>query len=235
MSTESPPEIDLESDIAIDAEIDPTGSLAEDEVIGADESDEVIGDEPALGQVEAAGETEIAWAREMLEPVADNLGTLLDTRCELTLGEVERHGSRPAGEGSVHISFKLGFKTDIAVLHGCLLIPFADAVSLAGLMMEVPRDELEALRDSETLDSIQKDAMLEIGNMIATSADEALAPLGFDGVSVRSEGCQGVRAGVRPALVYEEGSPLVVGHVELQLGDFPPSKALLILPELSLL
>lgn len=229
MSTESPPEIAQEPEVDAEAEIGATEADS-----AAQAPDEASGEAPA-STVEPAGETEIAWAREMLEPVADNLGTLLGTSCELRLGEVERLDSRPAGEGSIHISFKLGFKTDIAVLHGCLLVPFADAVSLAGMMMEVPRAELDDLRGSEALDPTQKDAMLEIGNMIATSADEALGPLGFDGVHVRSEGCQGVRAGVRPALVYEEGATLVVGRVELQVGDFPPSEALLILPELSLL
>ena len=55
----------------------------------------------------------------------------------------------------------------------------------------------------------------------------------FDGdVTARFGGCQGVRAGVRPAMPYEEGEPLLVARGEGRIGDFPAFPFLMLLPPL---
>src|SRR5439155_229332 len=74
--------------------------------------------------------------------------------------------------------------------------------------------------------------MLGRGNMIGSATGTALAELGLARWSVRSEGCQGVRAGVRPALSYVEGSELVVGRITTRLDPFPACQLVLILPAL---
>ena len=50
---------------------------------------------------------------------------------------------------------------------------------------------------------------------------------------MRSEGCQGVKPNVRPALAYSEGSPLVVARAKLRVHSWPAAESLLILPPLS--
>ena len=56
--------------------------------------------------------------------------------------------------------------------------------------------------------------------------------LGVEGVQVGSEGCQGVKPDVRPALEYIEGDELVLGRAEAQIGDFDPFEMLLMIPAL---
>ena len=51
-----------------------------------------------------------------------------------------------------------------------------------------------------------------------------------EGLSVRTAGCQGVRAGVRPALAYAEGDELIVGRAKVRIHSFPWFEAILILP-----
>ena len=52
------------------------------------------------------------------------------------------------------------------------------------------------------------------------------------GRKIRSEGCQGVRANVRPALVYEEGTPLVAGKARATIEGHPAFEVTLVLPVL---
>ena len=47
---------------------------------------------------------------------------------------------------------------------------------------------------------------------------------------MHSEGCQGVRADVRPAFPYEEGSELIVARVGACFDPFPPFELILMLP-----
>ena len=135
--------------------------------------------------------------------------------------------------GLIHISFKLHVETGQGRLHGCLLVPLPDAISLACYVLEIPDGAIESRRRLDELDESMKDAMLEIGNFVGGSVEAALRSLGMSGIKVHSEGCQGVRANVRPALVYEEGTPLVVGRATIQLDGLPESEAILILPDLS--
>jgi len=60
--------------------------------------------------------------------------------------------------------------------------------------------------------------------------DVALRPPGDEETMVRSEGCQGVRADVRPAFAYDEGSELIVGRAHMTLHDFDPFGVVLMLP-----
>ena len=157
---------------------------------------------------------------------------LLDQELAFTSIETERESKRPAGKGSIHISFKLGFQVKSAALQGCLLLPLADAISLAGNLLEIPESGIRSKRNLDTLDTGLKDAMVEIGNMVGGSAGTALRSLDIDTVKVKFAGCQGIRAGVRPAMIYGEGTPLIVGRARATLSPFPEFNVILILPDL---
>jgi hypothetical protein len=162
---------------------------------------------------------------------ARELTLVLGRDLHIAACRAERAGSRPAGQGCVHVSFKLGFaRAGAPVRYGALLVPLPDAITMACCLLMIPDEELAARREETAPDEGLKDALLEIGNMLGTSVNGALADLGIAGWTVRSEGCQGVRAGVRPAFPYEEGSPLVVGRVSAALESFPPFELLLLLP-----
>lgn len=146
---------------------------------------------------------------------------------------IERVQSRPAGPGQVHISFKLGFQAqDYRVDYGALLVPLPEAITMACLILMMPDETVMARRKEPTLDSTLKDAMLEIGNMIGGATNTAVAESGYLSWTARSVGCQGVRAGVRPAFPYEEGHELVVARARAKVGHFPEFELLLILPVL---
>jgi hypothetical protein len=167
---------------------------------------------------------------EIFQRIAGDLAMIADRELKVHKAEVQRVGARVAGPKSVHISFKLGFQHDGRILHGSLLIPLPDAIALASYLMMMPDDGVKSKRSLSTLDTGIKDALLEIGNFIGGAADAALRSIGLEGLRVRSESCQGVKANVRPAFAYAEGTPLVVGRAKAQLHTWPVFEMVLMLP-----
>ena len=176
-------------------------------------------------------------ATALLGRVGEDLGQICDQDVVLALRLVEEQAERAAGADKVHISFRLRFRdqripgapTD---RWGTLLLPLAEAVSLACSLLMVPDEAVATHRRSVNLDETTKDAVMEVGNFVGGGVDACLRSL-FDGdVTARFGGCQGVRAGVRPAMPYEEGEPLVVVRGEGRIGDFPAFPFLLLLPPL---
>ena len=112
-------------------------------------------------------------------------------------------------------------------------MPLADAVSVAAYLMMAPDEEVAEHRGTEDLDRSMKDAVLEVGNFVAGAADAVLHNWYPEGYSVRSAGCQGVRADVRPAFPYEEGTELIVGKCTSKVHDYDSFDLLLLLPVLA--
>lgn len=170
---------------------------------------------------------------EILQRVASDLSMISDRDFEIEETAVERADQRPAGAGQIHISFRLGIHCEDEVKHGCVLLPLPEAISLACYLMMVPDDGVASKRPEMKLDVTTKDAMMEVANFIAGAADNALREAFQLKVKVRSEGCQGVRPDVRPALVYEEGTELIVGRARAQIHEYPGFELLLLLPLLA--
>lgn len=162
-----------------------------------------------------------------------DLGMMLGRELAFAAPRLERARTRPAGQGSIHISFKLAFRPEGGEhRHGALLVPLASAITMACSLLMMPEETVMQRREEAVLDPALKDAMLEIGSMIGGATNTVLAELGLAGWSARSEGCQGVRADVRPAFSYPEGSELVVGRVATTFEPFPPFELLLLVPAL---
>jgi hypothetical protein len=142
---------------------------------------------------------------------------------------VECLRSRARGEGTVHVSFKLSFQVGEDCRQGCLLLPLAEAQALAGAFLMLPEEVVREHRRRSLPDEVSKEAMLELCTHVATAVEAELRARGR-AVTVRSAGCQGVRAGVRPALVYVEGAELLVGRAVLRFMAFEPFRALLMVP-----
>ncbi len=169
----------------------------------------------------------------ILAGIARDLGTLLGHDLVLASPALERVTSRPAGQGQVHISFKLGLEREGAPRrYGALLVPLPDAITMATYLLMIPEETVAVRREETSLDPMLKDALLEIGNMIGAASHSALVGLGASGWSLRSEGCQGVRPDVRPAFPYQEGSELVVARTSARFEAFPPFELILMLPPL---
>ncbi len=165
-----------------------------------------------------------------LARVAQDLSMITDREIEITTTSVERADKRVEGRGKVHISFKLGLQVGERIVHGALVVPLPEAISIAGYLMMTPDEGVKARRGATTLDGPTKDAMMEVGNFIGGAFDAAVRDLGVGQVKVRSEGCQGVRANTRPAFRHEEGEPLVVARAQWRIHNWPPFEALLMLP-----
>src|SRR5262245_34921476 len=178
----------------------------------------------------AGGVTDAQLVGDIFERIASDLGMIIDRAVEIEGTTVERMHRRAEGRGQVHISFKLGFKSREQIEQGCVLIPLPDAITLAAYLMMLPDDEVRALRPASELDRSTKDAMLELGNFIGGATDAVIRNALSEGYSVRSQGCQGVRADVRPALQYEEGSELIVGRTQARIHDFESFEMILMLP-----
>lgn len=178
--------------------------------------------------------TDLELAEEMLHRVASDLSMITDRTITTAAIEVSRRNRRPAGEGVIHVSFKLGVGTETRASQGCLLVPLPEAIAIASYLMMVPDEIVAAKRAEVALDSSTKDALLEVGNFVATAANTAVQALGLEHLSVRSDGCQGVRADVRPALEYVEGDELLVGEATAEIDGYPAFKLLLVLPAILL-
>ena len=169
-------------------------------------------------------------AESILARMAADVSMIVDREISIEGVQVERHTQRPAGKGRVHISFKLSFELDGEVWQGCLLVPLPDAITLAAYMMMLPDESVRGERERTELDGPFKEALLEVGKFLAGACDSVLRRALSEGCSTRSEGCQGVRADVRPALAYREGQPLLVARARARVHDFEPFEVILVLP-----
>jgi hypothetical protein len=139
--------------------------------------------------------------------------------------------TRPAGRGGVHVSFRFALERGRARQHGCLLVPLADALGLAAAFWMLPDDLVHASRGRAEPDETGKQALLELGAILAAAVDLELRSQGVP-VTLRFDGCQGVRADVRPAFPYREGDELLVARATLRFEEFEAFEALLVLPVL---
>lgn len=174
--------------------------------------------------------TDEEFCCDILERISSDLGMIIDREFAIDRIKVSRAEKRPEGKSKIHISFRIGFRTPNSVMQGCMLIPLPDALTLSAYLMMVPDDAIKSHRNTTTLDSGTKDAMLEVGNFIGGASDAVIRGLFPEGYSVRFEGCQGVRANVRPALEYTEGDTLVVAKSKAKIHDLPGFDLILMLP-----
>lgn len=176
---------------------------------------------------------EARLAEESFQRIAGDLAMIADRTIELVSFRAERATQRVAGRATVHVSFKLGFQQHGEIVHGALVVPLAEAITLGCYLMMVPDDGVKSKRALHTLDPGLKDALMEVGNFVGGATDAALRGLGIPDIKVRSEGCQGVKANVRPAFTYAEGAPLIVATAKLRIHSWPAFDALLMLPVLA--
>jgi hypothetical protein len=173
---------------------------------------------------------DLELAQGVFGRIASDLGVILDREIVIETVEAGRESQRAAGERSVHISFRLGVQVGERSTQGCLLVPLAEAVTLAGYMLMLTDDQVAHERCRTELDEPFKEALLEVGKFLAAACQTVLRRVVSEATRTRSEGCQGVRAGVRPAFTYEEGDELIVARARARVHDFEPCELILMLP-----
>lgn len=177
---------------------------------------------------------ETTLLQEVLQHIAVDLAMISDRELKLGNLQTERMDHRPAGMGQVHISFRMDVHRGDVSEPGCVLIPFVDAVALAGGLLMLPEPALFESRKEMALDGPAKDAMLELGNFIAGATGVAFREMEMTNMRVDFNGCQGVRADVRPALAYREGENLLVARSTMTLSGFEDQTYVLMLPAMVL-
>ncbi|MEM7310243.1 MAG: PilZ domain-containing protein [Planctomycetota bacterium] len=177
-----------------------------------------------------SGSEERDLAAAVLARVADTLTAGLghDLTCETAA--VQRVHSRAAGHGGIHLSFRLALELAGDQRHGCLLIPYAEAFAMASAWLGEPDQTLSESRALKAPSQMMKTALLDLCEVVASAVQEALGTSPNAGVSVLSAGCQGVRAGVRPAFPYRDGDELMLARASTSFAGGPPFELLLMLP-----
>jgi hypothetical protein len=181
----------------------------------------------------ATGLDETELSASILARMATDLSMIVDRDIVIEGTRVERRTQRPAGDAQVHISFKLRIEVAGEARQGCLLVPLPDAIALAGFMMMLPDEAVAQERHRTELDGPFKEALLEVGKFLAGACDAVLRQMLPVESMTRSDGCQGVRACVRPALDYREGDALLVARARARVHDFEPFELILTLPSIA--
>ena len=166
----------------------------------------------------------------LFERISADLGMIIDHPLTFEGVEAERLDHRPAGEGEVHVSFRVELTLQGQTGQGSFLLPARHAITAGGYLMMATDEEVERWRERDEIDASMKEAILEVSNFVAGSIESVLRRVAPGEVSVRSGGCQGVRADVRPAFQYEEGTELLVGRAQGSLEGYEPCTAMLMLP-----
>ena len=181
----------------------------------------------------SAGEPFESQVREVLTRITADLSMLIDRPVKLESTSAQRSQAKPAGRKHVHIAFKLSFEWRGQLLHGALLVPLPDAITLACFLLTVPDEAVALKRKLTDLDQPTKDAMLEIANFIGGATDGALRTRFPQGLAVRSLGCQGLRVEQPPGFPLPPGAELIVGPAKARIGDYPVFSMILVMPVLA--
>lgn len=177
-----------------------------------------------------AAEQDAALCEWLVRRICDDLGLFLDRPLAIESVQAARSVNKVAGERSVHIAFKFGVTIDGVAQHGAMLVPLADSISFACYLMMMTDEVVTSRRKDKELDRAQKDAMVEVCNLVGGSIDGVLRDMFQKRVSARSEGCQGMRPGAAPAFERVSGVELVVCRAKVKLHSFPSFEMLLMLP-----
>ena len=169
-------------------------------------------------------------AQELFLTVASDISLITEGAFTVGDSQVDEVASVPEGAGQIHISFRLRLEAGTEVGAACVLMPLPEAISLAGSLMMLSEEDVDRRRSANDLDPSTKDAIMEVGNMLASAAECSLIGMTGDGAQVRFEGCQGVRADTRPRLEHLEEDALALMRVNVRCGEHPASPVLFTAP-----
>ncbi|TAJ02397.1 MAG: hypothetical protein EPO68_18200 [Planctomycetota bacterium] len=173
-------------------------------------------------------------AAALFARLAEDLAVVIDRPFAIHSVEVARRREKPVRADGIHLSFRVCVQRNGRAHHGCVLVPLADAVALAAYLLMAPDDVVKTRRLEQQLDRATKDALLEVGNFIAGSAETALRAVLSPDCKASAEGCQGVAAGAKPAFVYADGVELLVATARAQIHTWPAFELCFALPSAAL-
>ena len=171
---------------------------------------------------------------ELLDLLIDEAAGSLSLLSEFELGEPVANDTlendRPGADDSVRISFRVGFKTGRGVRVGFFQIPLDAALVLSGSLLMLPTDEIKVACTKDAPDDGDKEAIMEVGNLIGGAIDAVLRKRFDDEANAIFAGCQGVAAGHAAWVPHYEGEPLATRRHEVSFRSFEPFELLLAIP-----
>lgn len=167
------------------------------------------------------------WSR-----IADDLALFCGSALALEEVEAGIVEALPAVRGGVHLALKFGVEHGDRIRRGCLLVPLADAITLACLSIMLPREDIAEQRRRSDLDEPVREALIEVSTWVARSLGASLrAPEGL-ALRIESESCQGVREGARPAIAHQPDERWVELRALVRQAEWPAFEAILLVPDL---
>lgn len=183
------------------------------------------GSEPAIAE-------DSAWTERSLQRISEDLEMMLDRELSIESVETAREDAIPACGDVVHIAFQFGVLQEAGNqrARGAVLMPLAEAQTMAGYLMMTPESQVAAMRKADAPDFATKDSLMEISALMASALEGTMRETHAGAWSVRTLGCQGVAAGTAPALRAKENAEFVVARAKAKVASFDAFELLLILP-----
>ncbi|MEC7232821.1 MAG: hypothetical protein VXZ39_02295 [Planctomycetota bacterium] len=183
------------------------------------------------GQIGFFGNTK---ATEVLELLVDEVAGALSLLCPFQLSgpvtDDEVVEDRPGADESVRIAIRYGFKTPRGVRMGFLQLPLDSALTLAGNLLMLPTAELKESIGKEGPDDGEKEALMEVGELLATAFQVRLRKRLADETVVQFFGCQGVESDHAPWVANYGGEPLAVRRHLAGFEGFEPFELMVAIP-----
>lgn len=171
---------------------------------------------------------------ELLDLLIDETAGSLSLLSEFSLEgqdiDDEVVDDRPGASDIVRIALRFGFRTERGSRMGFLQVPLGDALVLAGSLLMLPTEELEAELEKEAPDEAQKEAIMEAGLLLGGAFDSVLKKRFSEQVDVAFFGCQGLDVGCAAWVSGYGGEPLAVRRQMASFGTFAPFELLLAVP-----
>ena len=172
---------------------------------------------------------------ELLDLLVDEAAGSLSLLSDFELGDVLTPDTvehdLPGADDSTRIAFRMGFRTSRGVRAGFFQLPLRDALVLAGSLLMQPTSQLQAARGKIAPDEGDKEAIMEVGNLIGGAFDAVLGKRFEDEAHAIFAGCQGVAAGDPAWIPNYDGEPLAIRRQSVAFRSFEPFELLLAIPD----
>ncbi|QDV05046.1 hypothetical protein Poly30_05410 [Planctomycetes bacterium Poly30] len=181
-------------------------------------------DRPFMGDVDLTELLDL-----LVDEAAGSLALLSDFHLADAADEDVIEHDRPTWK-DVQIVFRLGFSIKGRVRMGLMTMPLAEALTMSGSLLMLPRDEVAQNRQKAAPDEGDKEAIMEAGNLIAGAFDAVLSKRIHGTVEVKFFGCQGLAPGDMPWISAFEAEPLGIRRHTASFSNFDSFEVVLVIP-----
>lgn len=175
-----------------------------------------------------------ATPSQLLDLIVDETAGSLSLLSDFSLADLggadEIVEDRPGADESVRIAFRYGFKSPKGVRMGYLQMPLDGALVLAGALLMLPTDALEAERQKDAPDEGHKEAIMEAGHLLGSAFHAALRKRHEASGEIKFFGCQGVAAGEAPWVSQYGGESFAVRRQNVAFATLDPFEVLIAIP-----